>query len=264
MAVRSFSGDKPHRSSESESKKRFAYCCQVLLLSLGFLAAHSSNGDIVERTRKAMALRKELLTQYSVQVENQTLIDAPFGKQDLESYEVHYHGDPEQLRRDVLSSTRNGVPVDPSAGGGGGRGRRFGNFAPELQTDLLTLGDFLRKVEVIGLANLDSGEAIELKVKPKISGIHVERGRLWVDPESGMPLRVEMRFGMGSFIAGVELTLELDWDPEKPITLPLYQEVKMNRDSLGGGRGGGFGGRQPGHRYRRGLSDGRQRSLPDL
>ncbi len=200
----------------------------------------------MERSRKALALRKELLTQYSVQVENQTLIDAPFGKQDLESYEVHYHGDPEQLRRDVLSSTRNGVPVDPSAGGRGGRGRRFGNFAPELQTDLLTLGDFLRKPEVIGPAHLDTGEAIELKVKPKISGIHVERGRLWVDPESGMPLRVEMCFGMGSFITGVELMLELDWDSEKPITMPLYQEVKMNREGFGGGRGGGFGGGRPG------------------
>ena len=237
---------KPLRSFESGSRIRFAYCCQVLLLSLGLAAANSINGDILERTRKALALRKELLTQYSVQVENQTLIDAPFGKQDLESYEVHYHGDPEQLKRDVLSATRNGVPVDPSASGGGGRGRRFGNFAPELQTDLLTLGDFLRKAAVIGPANLDSGETIELKVKPKISGIHVERGRLWVDPESGMPLRVEMRFGIGSFITGIELKLELDWDPEKPITLPLYQEVKMNRDGFGGGRRGGFGGGQRG------------------
>ena len=246
MFGRASTRNKSYRSLDSGGKIRFAYCCQVMLLSLGLVAANSSNGDVVERTRKALALRKELLTQYSVQVENQTLIDAPFGKQDLESYEVHYHGDPEQLRRDVLSSTRNGVPVDPSAGGGGGRGRRFGNFAPELQTDLLTLGDFLRKAEVIGHANLNSGEAIELKVKPKISGIHVEKGRLWVDPESGMPLRVEMRFGMGSFITGVELMLELDWDPEKPITLPLYQEVKMNRDGFGGGRGGGFGGGRPG------------------
>ena len=128
--ARSSDWGTPHRSSESGSKKRFAYCCQVALLSLGLVAASSSNGDIVERSRKALALRKELLTQYSVQVENQTLIDAPFGKQDLESYEVHYHGDPEQLRRDVLSSTRNGVPVDPSAGGRGGRGRRLVTSPP--------------------------------------------------------------------------------------------------------------------------------------
>ncbi len=234
------------RSGQVGSRKRHALLgCQVALLSLGLLAANSNSENIVERTRKALALRKELLTQYSVQVENQTLVDAPFGKQDLESYEVHYHGDLEQLRRDILSSTRNGVPVDPSEGGRG-RGRRFGNFAPELQTDLLTLGDFLRKAEVIGPANLDSGEAIEIKVKPKIPGIHVERGRLWVDPESGMPLRVEMRFGMGSFITGVELTLELEWDPQRPITLPLYQEVKMNRDGFGRGRGGGFGDGQQG------------------
>ena len=246
LVVRNARCDMPRRSPESGSRKRFIYCCQVLLLSLGLLTANSSNGDIVERARKALALRKELLTQYSVQVENQTLIDAPFGKQNLESYETHYHGDPEQLRRDVLSSTRNGVPVDPSQGGRGGRRSRFGNFAPELQTDLLTLGDFLRKAEVIGPATLDSGAAIELKVKPKISGIHVERGRLWVDPESGMPLRVEMRFGVGSFITGVELTLELEWDHEKPITLPLYQELRMNREGFGGGRGGGFGGGRPG------------------
>ena len=231
-----------HRYGQPLRRKigRFPVCLSLVgFFFVGSFAAGSKNGDIVERARRALELRKELLTSYSVQVETATLIDAPFGKQDLQSYETHYHGDTGQVRRDVLSSTRNGVPIDPSQGG---RGRRFGNFASALQTDLLTQGDFLRKAEIIGPASLDSGEAIELKVKPKLPRIHVEHCTLWVDPESGMPLQVKLRFGMGTFITGVDLLQELEWDPEHPITLPLYQEIKMNREGFGGGRPGGFGG----------------------
>ena len=38
---------------------------------------------------------------------------------------------------------------------------------------------------------------MQIKLKPKIQGLQVKNAQLWVDPETGMPLRLELRIGLG-------------------------------------------------------------------
>ena len=67
LVQKTMAANLPHIVRQVGSRKRHALLgCQVALLSLGLLAANSNSENIVERTRKALALRKELLTQYSV------------------------------------------------------------------------------------------------------------------------------------------------------------------------------------------------------
>ena len=137
-------------------------------------------------------------------------------------------------------------------------GGRPGNFLPQLSpTDLLTLQNFLDKAEVIGPIKLDSVEAIEIRIQPKIRGFQIKEGRLWVDEDSGMPLRVELQFTMGAFVSDAQLRLDLAWSAEQEITVPRVQRIEMTRGGLGGrrgpsggnlGRGRGFGGGFGGNR----------------
>ena len=48
--------------------------------------------DLLERLARVLELRKELLSGYSVEVENRTLANTPFGNQRFDSRERHYLG----------------------------------------------------------------------------------------------------------------------------------------------------------------------------
>ena len=225
---------------------------QMLVLFLGLSLPAAEEGDLLERARKAFELRRELLASYSVEMQSRSLIETPNGRQEFESLERHYLGDSGEFKRDVMSSKRNGVSMDSGGLRPGPGGGRLGNFFPQLpRTDLLTLQNFLDKAEVVGGIRLDSVDAIEIRIQPKIRGFQIEEGRLWVDKDSGMPLRVELRFTMGAFVSDAQLRLDLDWSADQQITVPRVQRIEMTRGGLGTrgapfggnlGRGGGFGG----------------------
>ena len=225
----------------------------LLLLFLGLSLPAVEDSDLLERTRQTLELRKELLSHYSVEVQSHSRIEVPNGRQELESRDRHFVGLPGEFRQDFISLRRNGVPVNYGAGPAGPGRRRLDNLLPQLPgPDLLAVGTILEDAEVIGPARLDSTDAIEIRIHPSIPGLRVAEGRLWVDEESGMPLRVELRFGMGAVVSDAQLMLDLAWNPEKEITVPRVRSLKMTRGGVaprGGnlngnlGRGGRPGGR---------------------
>ena len=211
---------------------------QLLVLFLGLSLPAAEEGDLLERARKAFELRRELLANYSVEMQSRSLMETPNGRQEFDSLERHYLGDSGEFKRDVISSKRNGVSMDSGGRRAGPGGGRPGNFLPQLPpTDLLTLQNFLDKAEVIGPIRLDSVEAIEIRIQPKIRGFQIKEGRLWVDEDSGMPLRVELQFTMGAFVSDAQLRLDLAWSAEQEITVPRVQRIEMTRGGLGGRRG---------------------------
>ncbi len=191
-----------------------------------------------------LELRRELLSGYSVEIENRTVANTPFGNQRFDSRERHYLGDTKEFKKEILSLSRNGRPLDPSSR----RGRRFMNALGPLEgLDILTSQDFLRKAKVIGPAQIDERPAVEVKTEPKIRGLKVREAQIWIDPETAMPLRVRIRFSAGVFISDARLTLDLALDPNQGITVPRSQTATV---TMGGfGRRGGFGrGDRPGGR----------------
>lgn len=195
--------------------------------------------DLLQRLARVLELRKELLSGYSVEVENRTIANTPFGNQRFDSRERHYLGGNEEFKKEILSLTRNGQPMDPSSRRG--RGGRFRNVLGPLEgLDILTSRDFLRKAEIVGPATVDERPAVEVKTEPKIRGLKVRDARIWIDPETAMPFRVRMHFSAGVFISDAKLTLDLVPDPNQGITVPRFQTATV---TMGGfGRGGGFGG----------------------
>ena len=145
-----------------------------------------------------------------------------------------------------MSFKRNGVPTDDVRGRGGRRGR-LGNFLQLLNADVLTQDGFLENAEVMGPTQLGSTEAVEILIRPKIPRIQVDEGRLWVDAASGMPLRLQLRFGIGVFISSALLKLDLAWNHRREMTVPRIQSIEMTssgygRPDGGFGRGGGMRG----------------------
>ncbi|MCZ6485157.1 MAG: hypothetical protein O6826_05615 [Acidobacteria bacterium] len=215
---------------------------QLLVLFLGLLLPATEEADLLERARQALELRKELLNHYSVEVRSRSLMELPNGKQELDSRERHFLGLPGEFRQEVIRLQRNGVTVDSGVGPAGPGRRRLANFFPQLpRPDLLAVGAILEEAEVIGPARLDSTDTIEIRIQPKIPGLRVEEGSLWVDEESGMPLRVELRFGMGAVVSDAKLRLDLAWNGEGEITVPRVQTLEMTRSGFGP-RAGQFGG----------------------
>ncbi len=200
--------------------------------------------DLLQRLARVLELRKELLSGYSVEVENRTVANTPFGNQRFDSRERHYLGSTEEFKKEILSLTRNGQPMDPTS-----RRRRGGRFmnalGPLEGLDILTSRDFLRKAEIVGPGQVDDRPAVEVKTEPKIRGLKVREARIWIDPETAMPLRVRMRFSAGVFISDARLTLNLALDSNQGITVPRFQTATV---TMGGfGRRGGFGrGDRPG------------------
>ena len=84
-------------------------------MALGLWVGNVSGLDdlILEQTRRALDLRKELFLDYSVEVYQAVALEGPFGKQKLDSWETHYLGAEDQFKREWIERTRNGLPVAP-------------------------------------------------------------------------------------------------------------------------------------------------------
>ncbi len=188
-------------------------------------------------------MRKEFLLNYSVEVESQILVDTPFGRQQFDARELQYLGNSEKFRRDVLSLRRNGQPED--SGRPRGRFGRWADLTPQLQgRDLLTASEFFRDAEIVGPSAGSLAGMVEIKTRPKIKGLQVKEARLWVEQDSAMPVRVQLRFSMGVFIRDARLTLNLEWDEDHQFTLPRSQTVNLSGGGFGGGARGDFSGIQ--------------------
>ena len=232
-----------HNPSSNTQRHRWVVPAVAALLCL-IPCSGAPDPDLLQRLARVLELRKELLSGYSVEVENRTVANTPFGNQRFDSRERHYLGSTEEFKKEILSLTRNGQPMDPTS-----RRRRGGRFmnalGPLEGLDILTSQDFLRKAEIVGPGQVDDRPAVEVKTEPKIRGLKVREARIWIDPETAMPLRVRMRFSAGVFISDARLTLNLALDSNQGITVPRFQTATV---TMGGfGRRGGFGrGDRPG------------------
>lgn len=217
-------------------------------MACGTLSWTMAQPEMLDKVQKALALRRELLRDYSVEAQNRTLLDTPRGRQRFETREEHFRGGENQFRRDVLRLTRDGVTIDPSQAGRGGRGVGLGGagLGQRLQgLDVLVLPGLLDKAEVVGASPAGKRQAVEIRFRPSLPRLQAGQGRLWVDPQSGMPLRVELPFRLGPF-AEARLELDLDWDAGGEFTVPKRQTLKIT----GGGMGGRGFGRRGGGRQR--------------
>ncbi len=214
-------------------------------LSLVVAAAFAvppADDDILEKARKALLLRSELLRDYSVEVTSQSVIETPRGTRETEVRERQYYGGADEFRREVLRMKQDGAIVNPATAGRGGGRRGLGGFGQQLQRrDPLTLEGFFRQASLVGISEIESRQAMQIKLKPKIQGLQVKNAQLWVDPETGMPLRLELRIGLGPLGSAARLELQLADDPEKGITVRHSQHLVL--PNLGF-RGLGGGGRQ--------------------
>ena len=100
-------------------------------LSLVVAAAFAvppADDDILEKARKALLLRSELLRDYSVEVTSQSVIETPRGTRETEVRERQYYGGADEFRREVLRMKQDGAIVNPATAGRGGGRRGLGWF----------------------------------------------------------------------------------------------------------------------------------------
>ncbi len=138
-----------------------------VLLALSLWVGNVSGLDdlILEQTRRALDLRKELLFDYSVEVYQAVALEGPFGKQKLDSWQTHYLGAEDQFKRKWIERTRNGLPVAPEEGRWGAR---FTSVLPQLRgRDILTASGFLRKPQIVP-NQPGVSEWVEIEIRPKI------------------------------------------------------------------------------------------------
>ena len=183
---------------------------------------------------------------YSVEVTSESSIESPRGGRETEVRERQYYGGADEFRREVLRMKQDGAIVNPATAGRG-RGRRgLGGFGQQLQRrDPLTLEGFFRQPSVVGISEIESKQAVQIKLKPKVEGLQVKGAQLWVDPETGMPLRLELKIGLGPLASGATLALQFAYDPRLEITVRNSQKLEISNlgfGGFGGGRGGGRGG----------------------
>ncbi len=218
----------------------------LVLLAWGTASTGAaSEADILEKARQALQQRRAHLVGYSMQVHVRTLSDTPRGRRKTESLEEHFRGAEGQFRRDVLRMTRDGAAVDPSQAGRRGRRNRQGGAGQRVQQlDLLGRPGLLDKAEVAGPARLGDREVIEIRFRPSLPRIQADKGSLWVDPRTGMPLQVEIKFGLGAFVSDAQLKLELTWDRSGQFTVARRQVLRFSSGGGFGGRRGGGGGGQ--------------------
>ena len=88
------------------------------------VAGPPAHDDILEKTRKALLLRGELLMDYSVEVTSQSVIETPRGTRESEVRERQYYGGALEFRREILRMKQDGAIVNPATAGQGG-GRRL-------------------------------------------------------------------------------------------------------------------------------------------
>ncbi len=206
-----------------------------LVLLVAVAAAGDPEVSIQDQVHKALRLQAETLKDFSVEVENRFGMESRGSGRRQPAKEVHYFGESGQFKRELTG-------VGPTEGGPGFR-RGFGargNPVPELvfRADLLARIESLGKMKVIGPTSLNSVPVIEIRCHPKIPDLKVDEARLWLARDSGMPLRLQLRFGFGPMESPATLTRELSWDDKQQITLSQSQKIEVSF--------GGFGGEGPG------------------
>ena len=119
------------------------------------LAVPPADDDILEKARKALNLRSELLRDYSVQVTSRSVIETPRGTRETEVRERQYYGGADEFRREVLRMKQDGAIVNPATAGQGGARRGLGALAQQFQRrDPLTLEGFFRQASLVGISEI--------------------------------------------------------------------------------------------------------------
>ena len=212
----------------------------ILLVSL----AAPGDSDVSAQqaqVQKALRVQAERLKNFSVEVENRFGMEGRGPGRRQPAKEVHYFGEAGQFKRETpaTAAASDAGPGFPGPGGRRGFGAR-GNPIPELvfRADLLARVESLGKLKVIGPTSLDSVPVIEIRCQPKITDLKVDEARLWLARDSGMPLRLQLRFAFGPMGSEATLTRELTWDEKQKITVSKSQKIEVSF--------GGFGGEGPG------------------
>ena len=191
------------------------------ILLIGLALPGPADEEILERAERALEARREVLTHYSVDVIQNFLIDQPNGVEG-ETREINFFGAFDEFRREVIRSS--------------GEGKRLQDLGAQFQrSDILGSPGLLEESVVIGTTALESGDAVELQIRPDLSGLRVKKGRLFVDPLSGMPLRLQLEGEVGP-LSNLRLTLSLSWDEEQRITLRRVQTLEISFRSFDDGR----------------------------
>ncbi len=214
----------------------------LLLAAAAVTAVQPAQDDILEKARKALLLRSELLRDYSVEVTSESVTETPRGTRETETRERQYFGGADEFRREVLRMKQDGATVNPATAGGRGGRRGLGGFGQLMQRrDPLTLEGFFRQASVVGVTKIESTAAVQIKLKPKVQGLQVKDAQLWVDPDTGMSLRLELRIGLGPLGSDASLNLQFAYDPKIEVTVRHSQQFEISL-GFGGLRGGGRGG----------------------
>jgi len=217
-----------------------------LILLVALAAAGDPAGTPEVQAQKAFRLQAETLKNFSVEVENRFGMEGRGPGRRQPTKELHYFGESGQFKREQPSSqgTTETGPGFPGPGfpgpgfrrGPGGRG----NPIPDLlyRADLLARIESLGKLKVAGQTALDSVPVIEIRCHPKIAELKIDEARLWIARDTGMPLKLQLRFAFGPMESEATLTRELSWDEKQKITLSRSQKIEVSF--------GGFGGEGPG------------------
>ncbi|MFB3902899.1 MAG: hypothetical protein ACE15E_05550 [Acidobacteriota bacterium] len=211
----------------------------ILLLSL----AVAVDSDVSSQTQvqQALRLQAEILRNYSVEVENRFGMEGRALGRRQPTKEVHYFGEAGQFKREQSApGTAEARAGFPGPGGRRRLGGGPGSAMPDLvfRTDLLARMETLDKFTVIGPTSLESFPVIEIRCRPKITGLKVDEARLWIAQDTGMPVKLQLRFVFGPMQSEATLTRELNWDETQKITVSKSQKIEVSF--------GGFGAEGPG------------------
>ncbi|MFZ0430099.1 MAG: hypothetical protein WAO20_18420, partial [Acidobacteriota bacterium] len=217
-----------------------AFACSGVLWAA---SASSLSPELEGRIREALRQQQLALNQASVQVTSETRIAGPLGNQVIETSEEVFFGGPGQIRRDLLKSSSS--PASQTDEGPGGWRRdpaaRFTRILDSLEPRelLATVDEFqpMERPQAVGAA--PSG--LQLRIRPKLQRFQIDKAFLWVDPQSGAPLRLEARFGMGLFLRDAQLEVDFKGQADGGPVLPSRMLVHI-KTSMPGPRGGGPGG----------------------
>lgn len=215
--------------------RRSACLIGVLVLVLPLLSA--SDDPTLTDIQAAFQRLRERLTDCSVLQTTKTRIERGSGGQTLEQTARIYLGKPGQKKTQVLHTSRNGLPLPGEAAGGRRPGLfgRFGRGAANLDVFTLLLDEgLLRQPEIKGEATWRGQTLLKLSLHPKVSGLQIESGSLWVDPASGQPVALELNFNMGFFFVGARLQLTFQIDRGAGIPVPFQETITFERDTARG------------------------------
>jgi hypothetical protein len=218
-----------------------------IILLVGLAAAAEADVSTPAQLQKTLRLQAETLKDFSVELENRFGMEGRGPGRRQPTKEVHYYGEEGQFKREqqaTAATEGRGFPGPAGRRGFGGPG----SLIPELifRADLLARIQSLDKFKVIGPTSLDSVPVIEIRCRPKIAGLKVDDARFWLARDSGMPLRLRLRFAFGPMASEATLTRELSWDESQKITVSKSQEIEVSFGGFGGEGPGGMGPEGPG------------------